>query len=50
MPWTTPSFEEINMDAEARGYGLWVTDLEVQPAAEPQQAPAATDEARATEE
>ena len=28
MPWTTPSFEEIKMDAEARSYGLWVSDLE----------------------
>lgn len=26
MPWSTPSFEEIKMDAEARGYGLWVED------------------------
>jgi hypothetical protein len=23
MPWTTPSFEEIKMDAEARGYAGW---------------------------
>jgi hypothetical protein len=47
MAWTTPSFEEINMDAEARGYGLWISDLEVQPA---EQAEATQDEARATDE
>jgi hypothetical protein len=23
MPWSTPSFEEIKMDAEARGYAGW---------------------------
>ncbi len=49
MPWTTPSFEEINMDAEARGYGMWVSDLEVQPVSESQQA-AAPAEAHATDE
>jgi hypothetical protein len=49
MPWTTPSFEEINMDAEARGYGMWVSDLEVQPVSESQQV-AAPAEAHATDE
>ncbi len=47
MPWTTPSFEEINMDAEARGYGMWTSNLEVQPAPPESQQP---DEARATDE
>lgn len=28
MPWSTPSFEEIKMDAEARGYGAWVGDAD----------------------
>jgi hypothetical protein len=28
MPWTTPSFEEIKMDAEARSYGSWLGDAE----------------------
>ena len=28
MPWTTPSFEEIKMDAEARSYGSWLGDAD----------------------
>jgi hypothetical protein len=50
MIWTSPSFEEINMDAEARGYGMWVSELEAQAAAaESQQPDVARDEARATD-
>jgi hypothetical protein len=26
MTWSTPSFEEIQMDAEARGYAGWPED------------------------
>ena len=45
MPWTTPSFEEIKMDAEARSYGGWVSDLET-----PVDGPAAVEQRAATEE
>jgi hypothetical protein len=28
MPWSTPSFEELKMDAEARGYAGWPESAE----------------------
>ncbi|HET9599201.1 MAG TPA: hypothetical protein VFP65_26745 [Anaeromyxobacteraceae bacterium] len=38
MTWSTPSFEEIKMDAEARGYAGWPESTE--PSSE-EEAPAA---------
>jgi hypothetical protein len=28
MAWSTPVFEEVKMDAEARGYGSWVGEVD----------------------
>ena len=41
MSWTVPAFEEIKMDAEARSYGMWVSDLEARPEAQEAAAPEA---------
>jgi hypothetical protein len=43
MTWTTPSFEEIKMDAEARSYGNWV-DADVAAACDADAAPEAAGE------
>jgi hypothetical protein len=41
MPWSTPSFEEIKMDAEARGYAGWPESAEPSSEEEGGAAPAA---------